>query len=211
MKSRLIGCAGILAALAATDAAAQVDVGLAPAAVVSFQPIDDAYVGGPYLSEGVGGIAPGFGAGASVILSSGVAIAAEYTTAFYEQEHSGRAVLGGFPLESVLATTKLRDSYLSVLVGYATSGTTRLVFLGGVSARLGHTTINGRDAEEFLPDEVNTWPITGGLDVVRPLNGRAQLVVGGRYTYNERAPRLEQLGIGPHVIRGSAGVRIRFN
>ena len=200
-----------LICLAPSLAYAQVDLGVTPAAIISVQPIDDSYVGEPYLSKGVGGIAPGFAAGVNVIAASGFVIATEYTSACYETEHSGRTVLGGFPLEHVLATTRFRDSYLSVLLGYATSGSTRLVFLGGMSARLGLTTINGRDAEEFTSDEDEMWPLTGGIDVVRPLAARAQFVISGRYTYNSRSGRLEQIGIGPHVIRGGVGVRIRLN
>jgi hypothetical protein len=150
MNTRLVCSALLIAAvIGPSDAHAQADVGIMTAALASVQPIDDAYVGSPYLSEGVGGIGPGFGVGVNVITSSGLVIATEYTTAVFETQHSGRTVLGGFPLEHVVATTRLRDSYLSVLLGYATSGTTRIVLLGGMSARLGLTTINGEDAEQF--------------------------------------------------------------
>jgi hypothetical protein len=106
------------------------DAGISGVGLVSFQPIDDSYVGGPYLSEGIGGIAPGFGAGFNIIMPAGFVIGTEYTTAFYEQEQSGRLVLGGYPLESIPATTRLRDSLLHVMTGYATDGDTRVVFLG---------------------------------------------------------------------------------
>ena len=212
MKFRLVCSAFLLVTVIGTiNAQAQTDAGITGAALVSLQPIDDAYVGEPYLSEGVGGIGPGFGAGVNVITSNGFVVGAEYSSAFYEKEHSGRTVLGGFPLEHVLATTKLRDAYLSVLLGYATSGTTRLVFLGGMSARLGLTTINGEDAEQFSSSDNEMWPVTGGIDVVRPMSSRAQLVISGRYTYNQRRARLQQLGIGPHVIRAGVGVRIKLN
>ena len=212
MSTRLVCSAFLIAtAIGTINAHAQTEVGITAAALASFQPIDDTYVGEPYLSEGVGGIGPGFSAGVNVITASGFAIATEYTTAFYEKEHSGRTVLGGFPLEHVLATTRLRDSYLSVLLGFATSGTTRVVLLGGMSARLGLTTINGEDAERFESGDDEVWPFTGGIDIVRPLASRAQLLISGRYTYNMRSSRLQQLGIGPHVIRGGVGVRIRLN
>lgn len=211
MTTRLITAGLIALLLTATDATAQADVGVSGSGLISIQPIDDAYVGEPYLSAGVGGIAPGFGAGANVITPNGFVIATEYTTAVYEKEHSGRTVLGGFPLEHVLATTRLRDSYLSVLLGYATSGTTRLILLGGMSARLGLTTINGDDAEEFNSGEDKMWPLTGGIDIVRPLASRVQLLISGRYTHNVRSNRLQQLGIGPHVIRAGAGIRVRLN
>ena len=212
MKFRPVCVAFVLATvIGGINAHAQTDAGITAAALLSFQPIDDAYVGEPYLSEGVGGIGPGFGAGVNVITSSGFVVATEYTTAYYKKEHSGRAVLGGFPLEHVLATTRLRDSYLSAMLGYATKGTTRLVFFGGLSARLGLTTINGEDAERFQGEDDEMWPVTGGMDIVRPIASRAQFVITGRYTYDRRSSRLTQLGIGPHVIRGGVGVRIRVN
>ena len=43
------------------------------------------------------------------------------------------------------------------------------------------------------------------------VTGRAELVIGARYTYNDRRERLQYLGIGPHVIRAGAGVRVRLN
>ena len=211
MRVRLICVALINCMLMASNALAQTDVGVAGSAVIAIQPIDDSYVGEPYLSEGVGGIAPGFGASVSVITPSGFVIATDCTTAVYTKEHSGRTVLGGFPLEHVLATTRLRDAYLSVLLGYATSGTTRVLLLGGLSARLWLTTINGADAEEFSSGDDRRWPFTGGIDLVRPITSRVQFLIGGRYTYNQRSSRLQQLGIGPHIIRAGVGVRVRVN
>ena len=211
MNTRLVGCALGLVIVISTNANAQVDVGITPSALVSFQPIDDAYVGSPYLSEGIGGIGPGLSGGFNIIGAKGFVIGAEYTTAWFEQEQSGRLVLGGFPLESIPATTKLRDSMLSILAGYATSGSTRIVFLGGVGARLDRTTIDGVEQEKYDNDEGEMLPLTGGVDWLRPLSSRAQLVISGRYTYNERHTRLQYLGIGPHVIRAGAGVRIRLN
>ena len=95
------------------------DAGITFVGLASIQPIDDAYVGGPYLSEGIGGVAPGFGVGGSVTLSNGFTFAAEYTTARFKQVQSGRLVLGGFPNEGIPATTQLHDSLLSGLIGYA--------------------------------------------------------------------------------------------
>jgi hypothetical protein len=212
VNTRLVGCALGLAILTTANANAQVDVGITPSALVSFQPIDDAYVGSPYLSEGIGGPGPGLSGGFNVITAKGFVIGAEYTTAWFEQEQSGRLVLGGFPLESIPATTKLRDSMIGILAGYATSGSTRIAFLGGVGARLDRTTIDGVEAEKYDNDEEGELlPITGGVDVMRSLSSRAQFVISGRYTYNQRHTRLQYLGIGPHIIRAGAGVRIRLN
>ena len=56
------------------------DAGITLVGLASFQPVDDSYVGGPYLSEGLGGIAPGFGIGGDVIFPNGFALAVEYAT-----------------------------------------------------------------------------------------------------------------------------------
>jgi hypothetical protein len=188
------------------------DIGISGVGLLSFQPIDDSYVGSPYLSEGIGGIGPGFGAGFNVIMPGGFAIGTEYTTAFYEQEQDGRLVLGPFPLEHVPATTRLRDSLLHVMAGYAaTDGAIRTVFLGGVSFKLDRATINDVEAEEYQVDPPAPVAFTGGVDVMRRLAARTDLLFSGRYTFNPRDTRLQYLGIGAHIIRAGVGLRIRIN
>ena len=201
----------LLIATAAGAFAQGVDTGISGAGLLSFQPIDDAYVGSPYLSEGIGGVGPGFGAGFNVIMPSGFVIATEYTTAFYEQEQNGRLVLGGFPLESVPVTTRLRDSLLHAMAGYATEGATRLLFLGGVSFKLDRATMDGVEAEEYETDPDSQVAYTGGVDMLHRLGERTDLLISGRYTFNPRDKRLQYLGIGPHIIRAGVGVRIRLN
>jgi len=199
-------------ALAGRPAFAQgADAGISGTGIMSIQPIDDGYLGGPYLNEGIGGIAPGFGAGFNVILPAGFVIATEYTTAFYEQEQNGRLVLGGFPLESVPVTTRLRDSLLHAMAGYATEGATRLLFLGGVSFKLDRATMDGVEAEEYETDPDSQVAYTGGVDMLHRLGERTDLLISGRYTFNPRDKRLQYLGIGPHIIRAGVGVRIRLN
>jgi hypothetical protein len=187
------------------------DIGISGVGLISIQPIDDAYVGSPYLSEGIGGVAPGFGGGLSIIVPGGFVIATEYTTAFYEQEQSGRLVLGPFPLEGVPATTRLRDSLLQVMAGYATKGPTRLIFLGGAAFRLDRATIDGVEAEEYETDAASPVAFTGGMDLLHRLTERTDLLVTGRYTFNPRDTRLQYLGIGAHIIRAGVGLRFRIN
>jgi len=208
MRWILLSLAAIL--FTATEAFAQ-DIGIAGSALISIQPIDDAYVGGPYLSEGIGGFGPGFGASASVIAGNGFAAAFEYTTAWYEQEQSGRLVRGPFPQEGIPATTQLRDSLLNFLAGYATGRSTRIVFLGGVSLRLDRPTIDDVEAEDYENDESVLPALTGGVDILHPLSTHVQLLITSRYTFNERDVRLQYLGIGPHIIRAGAGIRIKLN
>jgi len=203
-----------MALLIGAEARAQVDVGVSGWGLVSIQPIDGSYVGSPYLSEGIGGIGPGFGGGLSVIMPNGFVVAGEYSTARFEQVQDGRLVLGPFPLEHVPATTRLRDSLASVLAGYARGGATRLVFLGGVSFRLDRATINDVEAEDYRvygTGEKVLPALTAGVDFLSPLSPRVSLSIGGRYTFNQRDERLEYLGIGSHIIRGTAGIRIKLN
>jgi hypothetical protein len=213
MNHRLVCFAFLLTITSSTLASAQSDVGIQGVALLSIQPIDDSYVGSPYLSEGIGGLAAGFGGGLSVITSSGFTIGGEYTTARYEQVQNGRLVLGPFPLEQVPATTRLQDSLLSILGGYATRGSTRVAFLGGVSLRLDRATINDVEAEEYTTTGESVLPVglTGGIDVLTPLASRVHMVFTARYTFNQRDERLQYLGIGPHIIRAGAGIRIRLN
>lgn len=203
----------VLAALLvfAGNARAQGEIGVSGSALISIQPIDDAYVGGPYLSEGIGGLGPGFGAAASLIAGNGFSAVFEYTTARFEQEQSGRLVRGGFPLESVPATTRLRDSLLSFLAGYATGGSTRVVFLGGLSLRRDRPTIDGVEAQQYDNDEGVMPAITGGVDLLHPMSSHVQLIVTGRYTLNQRDTREQYLGIGPYIIRAGAGLRVKLN
>ena len=210
MRASLMS-SGCLALFMATSAFAQTDAGVSASALLSIQPIDDAYVGSPYLSEGIGGLGPGFGAALTIIMRDGFVVAGEYSTVRFTQIQDGRLVLGPYPLEHVPATTRLHNSLLSVLFGYATGDSTKLIFVGGVGLRLDRPTINGVEAEHYDSGEREFPPVTGGVDVLHPLSSRAQLVIGGRYTFNERDERQQYLGIGPHAIRAGAGIRIRVN
>ena len=186
------------------------DIGISGVGLLSVQPIDDAYLGSPYLSEAIGGIGPGFGAGIDVIMPSGFVIAAEYSTAFFEQEQSGRVVAG----EGIVATTRLRDSLLTGLLGYATSaGSVRAQVVGGVSARLHSPTVNGepRDGSDSLKSKAFPLVVTGGVDILSSLGQRASLLLGARYSFNDRHEVQQYLGIGPHLLRFMIGARIRLN
>jgi hypothetical protein len=190
------------------------DIGISGVGLLSIQPVDDAYVGGPYLSEGVGGVGPGFGAGLSVITSSGVVFGAEYSTAFFEQEQSGRLVGGSGPNEGAPHSTRLRDSLLSGLIGYRVGPpNTRVLLLGGIGATLDSPTIDGvpRDPDASLEDDGLPFVLSGGVDVLQRLNPRTSLVLGARYTPIDRPETHRYLGIGRHVLRASIGLRVRLN
>ena len=195
------------------EAFAQADVGVSVAGLISIQPVDDVYVGSPYLNEGIGGIGPGIGAGLNVITPAGFVAAVEYSAARFELEQHGRLVGGSFPNEQVPHTTRLHDSLLTALGGVSfESGETRLLVLGGVGARLDSPTIDGDPREASETNHDRGWPVvpTGGLDVLRSLNTRVSAAFGVRYAFNDRAENHRYLGIGPHILRIGAGIRVRI-
>ena len=73
------------------------------------------------------------------------------------------------------------------------------------------TTIDGVDRGKYDTEETQLVGLTGGIDLLHPLSSRVQLAINARYTFNERHLTLQYLGIGPHVVRAGAGVRIRLN
>jgi hypothetical protein len=210
MGSRLV-CLLLLScacALPGSASAQDVDVGISGTALASIQPIDEAYVGGPYLSEGIGGVGPGFGAGVSVMFANGFMAAVEYSTARFTREQTGRLV----PAADDSSTTRLHDSLLSFLGGWwIGSGDTRLEILAGASARLDLPTIDG--FEIIVPDDESAFPFApiGGVDVHKLLSRRASLFVSARYAYLDREENIRYLGVGPHVLRVGGGVRVRLN
>jgi hypothetical protein len=190
------------------------DIGISGFGLVSFQPIDDAYVGSPYLSEGIGGFGPGFGAALNVIAPNGFVVVGEFSTARYSEELSGRLVEGCISnTPCVTHTTTLHDSILSGLVGYAnTDGRTRMQLVGGIGAKLDSPEVEGdpREPSETNHDRGLPFVITGGFDVMQSVNARLALVVGARYAYAQRAENQRYLGVGPHIFRVSAGMRVRL-
>jgi hypothetical protein len=190
------------------------DIGISGVGLLAIQSVDDAYVGSPYLSEGIGGLAPGFGAGVSIVAPARFVVAVELTTARFEQQQSGRLVGGGFPGDSVPHTTRLHDTLLSGLVGYAwLARTTRVVILGGLSAKLDDPTVDGEPREPFDVEGEEPLPFvpTGGGDVLISLNSRTALSVGARYSFVDRPENHRYLGIGRHILRIAAGIRVRIN
>ena len=199
----------VILSVTATGARAQgVDLGISATGIASIQPIDDAYVGNPYLNEGIGGVGPGFGAGISVIFPNGFRAAVEYSTARFTREQTGRLV----PAADDSSTTRLHDSLLSFLGGWwIGSGNTRLQLVAGAGARLDLPTIDG--FEIIIPDHESALPFapTGGLDLHRRLSPRTSAFVSARYAFIERVENIRYLGIGPHVVRVGGGVRVRLH
>ena len=209
MGRRLV-CVGLVycaCALPGSASAQSVDVGINGTGLASIQPIDESYVGGPYLNEGIGGVGPGFGAGLSVIFPNGFIAAVEYSTARFIREQFGRLV----PAPDDSSTTRLHDSLLSFLGGWwIGSGTTRLQILAGASARLDLPTVDGFEIDITDGDSAFPFAPTCGVDVHRLLRPRTSVFASARYAYIEREENIRYLGIGAHVVRVGGGVRVRI-
>lgn len=202
----------------AAGARAQSDVGIAIAGLVSLQPVNHSWVGSPYLDKGIGGWRPGLAIGANLITDHGFALIGELsTTAAFEQFQTGRLIWANTDRLSRegSATTRLRDTLISGLVGYASStATPRVVFAGGLSYV--HTTLTEddlvvEDQTEFGLEGKRRFALTGGIDIFQRLSSRVALVIGGRYSWLGRPEVADQTGAGEHIIRVGAGVRIRIN
>ena len=197
------------------QAFAQTDVGISLEGLVSIQPINDTWVGSPYLDVGVGGVAPGISGGVNVILDNGFTVIGEVsTTSAFEQFQTGRLIWANrnrFSSEGS-ATTRLRDTLFSGLVGYTTSkGSQRTSFVGGISGVM--TTLTEDDLvvveqSEFGKDGRRLYALTGGIDFLQRVSPSVSIVIGGRYSWLGRSELQDQTGAGEHIYRIGAGVRI---
>jgi hypothetical protein len=193
----IAACAIVL--FTATGARAQTDVGILATGLVSIQPVDDSWVGMPYLNEGLGGIGPGFGAGIDAVMPNRLMIGAEFTTAWFSELQEGRLVSGS--RVGVTKVNTLHDALLSGLIGYSQrDGDTEVRYLIGGGTLLSDRSKAGAPVV-----------LTGGIDFLQALSRRTSLVVTARYTYIPRNDDGTSLAAGPHVIRAGAGVRIRLH
>jgi hypothetical protein len=194
---KLIAAACAILLFAAADARAQTEVGIQALGLVSVQPVDESWVGMPYLNEGLGGIGPGFGAGINAVMPNRLTISAEFTMAWFSKLQEGRLVSGS--REGVTAVNTLHDALLSGLIGYSQrDGNTEVRYLIGGATLLSDRSKAGAPVV-----------VTGGIDVLQAFSRRASLVVTARYTYVPRNGDGTSLAAGPHVMRVGAGVRIR--
>jgi hypothetical protein len=187
------------------------DVGLTGVGLLSLQPIDDSYVGGPYLDEGIGGVAPGFGVAFNAVTPSGLVVRTELTTARFEQEQSGRLVPGSDGGRHSVVTT-LHDTIVSALIGQAvTSGRTRFEFVAGVGMVIDSPMAGDIDIYEHGGDDPSRFVLTGGIDMLHPVGSRAGFTLTARYSHLGRIEQAQYLGIGPHIFRFGAGLRVKVN
>jgi hypothetical protein len=205
--------------LVSLPAFAQTDAGIAIQGLVSIQPVNESWVGSPYLDEGIGGQAPGIAVGASMFAANGFALLGELsTTRQFELFQTGRLVSANrnnFSREGS-ATARLRDTLIHGLAGYtASTAADRVVVAGGISYVHTALTQDGIDVEnqfgELGLDGRRRFALTGGLDYLRRLSPRASLLIGARYSWLGRAESSDQTGAGEHILRVGAGIRIRFS
>jgi hypothetical protein len=216
VKTWLVCCAAAVASLTSTQALAQADVGVSGSALISIQPIDDWFGGSPYLDEGIGGLTPGVAAGVDVVTASGLVLVGEFSTVVpYEQEQSGRLVdTRRDRFSSGMSSTRLRDTLVSGLIGFAPGASHRLRLVGGVSWLHTDMTEDGIPVEEFGFEDSGDYrrvALTGGADFRAPLSSRVSLIISGRYSWIDRSEVAHDLGAGTHVIRASGGIRVRLN
>jgi hypothetical protein len=210
----------LLCAIPARATAQRNEAAVSGIGVVALHLPDNRYEGGPYLNEAMGGVAPGVGVGIHFIERSGLMLAAEYSMSFLSREQRGRLVPGPRPptpdgsFVGGSVTTKLRDSLLSGLVGYAIrrSGQTRAIVLFGLALRLDDPRIDHTTGDTVVDAEDDSrFALTGGFDVLRPLSPRLSVTGGVRYALIPRSRQHQYLGIGPHLIRGGVGLRFAIN
>lgn len=177
--------------------------------LASVQPVDDSYVGSPYLDKGLGGVGPGVAIGLNVAARRRLAFAIEFSTATMEVTQSGRLVSG-------TAVGQLRDSLFSFLAGASawSSANAEVVALAGLSLAPGTPTQNGVPIDAWddpaAREGGGSIAFSGGVNVTRRVGRRVGLVGSVRYSALPRSRRAEELGAGTHVFRIGVGVHVRL-
>jgi len=174
--------------------------------LLSIQPADESYVGLPYLDRGLGGYGFGGGAAISVINHRRFMVAAEFSTTSISATQRGRLV-GGRDINPP-AEGRLHDTLIAALVGVV-SESRRFQAQGGLGWFIGNPTLNGEDVTTY-DSEHRRGAVGGGLDVTKSIASRAEIIAGGRYWFAPRSTHLEQIGVGPHIIRIGFGIRVRL-
>ena len=202
----------------AAPAGAQARVSLDGAGVLSVQPVDDTYVGDPYLDQGLGGAGPGLLAGLAVRVGRRGVVAGEFSQAWLSETLSGRLVRVVWPAPPSFGFTTpptpaaLHDRLVTGLAGVALArGGIEYRLLGGASWRLDDPTLGGAPVAgnpDDAEDDVRRLGVTGGFDIASSAARRVSPYLAVRYALVDRRRREQELGIGPHVMRVGFGLRI---
>jgi hypothetical protein len=168
--------------------------------LTTVQPVDNTYVGWPYLDRGLGGIGLGAAAGLNILTPSAFAATLEVSTASVSASQTGRLVGGS-------AEGTLRDTLLSMLAGISTNS--RAVLLqAGVSWLAATPRLNDIDVDDPGAQHL---AFTAGFDGARPVGARTAIVANVRYSIVPRTTRLVQIGVGRQIVRAGVGVRVRLD
>jgi len=168
-------------------------IAISAVGLVSFQPVDDSYVGPPYLDVGLGGVGPGAGIGVALIRFWQLSPAFEVSTAYLHKTQSGRLVPDG-------PEGKLHDVLVSALLGMSNRS-------GTFYWRAGPSWVDGSLVHGVDIYEGARLALTGGVDFTSPRSKRFGWVATMRYSFVQRSSSAIQLGIGSHVVRGGVGIR----
>ena len=222
MKVQLaaIPLAASIVVFAATTATAQSTAsGRRPTAAISvlglasIHPVDDTYVGGPYLDRGLGGVGVGAAMMFEVVAPTGPSLVVEGSAANVEVEQTGRLV-NGRDTGSGGATGRLRDPILAVLGGITVGqGATTVAILAGAGYVDAVPAVNGRRIDRFddpaVEEGAGHMALVGGLNFKRASEGRVSLVLTARYALVQRSRRAQELGVSRHVVRLGVGASVR--
>lgn len=167
----------------------------------SVQPDSDKLQSGPYLDGSLGGVAPGAAIALSVCRRRNAMLDFEVSsTQVISEMQDGRLVTGSVPLEG-----RHRDTFLSILPGYRVG--TRF---GAVEYKVGLSLVLGQSSRGGVPleyDIAGKLGVTGGIDWSVG-TGAIAAVMGFKYSYVFRGDENYYLGLGSHVVRAAAGVRL---
>jgi len=209
-----------LVLLAATSSSAQgpatakrPSVNLSVLGLASIHPVDDAYVGGPYLDRGLGGVGPGAAVMVDLVGPTGPTLAVEFSAANVDVFQTGRLV-GGQDTGAGGATGRLRDPMLSILGGFTFGRTTTTTVVVGPGYVDAVPTQDGERIDRFddpaVEEGAGQIAVGGGLHSRRALGHRVSLVASARYARVPRSLRAQELGVSPHVFRLGLGLSLRL-
>lgn len=179
--------------------------------LASVHPVDDTYVGGPYLDHGLGGLGPGAALMFELVAPTGPTLVVEGSVANVEVNQTGRLV-DGRDTGSGGATGRLRDPMLAVLGGltFGRYATTAAVVVGAGYADT-VPAVNGRRIDRFddpaVTEGAGHLAFVSGVHARRAFEGRVSLIASARYALVHRSRRAKELGVSRHVVRRRRRIR----
>ena len=197
--------------VAAQSSGSAPTVSLSAAGLLSWHPVDDAAVGGPYLDTGLGGLGAGASVMVDVVSRSGLTGLVEASISQLTQRQSGRLVNGTDTGRGSLEG-RLRDPMLSFLVGYtshADTATGALVF--GVALVDAVPSVGGRRIDELghpSDDAGSRLGLVVGTHGRYAAGRRVSYLASARYVFVDRSTRARELGASGHIIRLGVGLSV---